>query len=125
MSEALAYAAAVVAIAWGAAHLVPTRAVVSGFGELTASNRLILTMEWVAEGATLIFIGILVAVTQSVGGIAAGSLSAAIKLVAAAMLLAMAVLTALTGARSDVVFFKICPVVKGVAALLLIASAVT
>src|SRR5215831_6068445 len=70
-----------------------------------------------------LFIGILVAVTQSVGSVAAASLSAAIKLVVAAMLTAMALLTALTGARSDVVFFKVCPVVKVVAATLLIASA--
>jgi hypothetical protein len=125
MSGILAYAAAAIAIIWGAAHLTPTRAVVAGFGELAISNRLILTMEWIAEGVTLIFIGILVAVTQSIGGAAGSSLSAAIKLTAAAMLMAMAVLTALTGARSNVVFFKICPVVKAVAAMLLIGSSLT
>jgi hypothetical protein len=43
---------------------------------------------------------------------------------AAGMLLVMAVLTAVTGARGSVVFFKICPVVKTVAAVLLLASIV-
>jgi len=42
---------------------------------------------------------------------------------AAIMLLAIAALTAVTGARTAVVFFKICPVLlSGTAALLLAAS---
>jgi hypothetical protein len=47
---------------------------------------------------------------------------AAVYGLAAAMLLAMAALTALTGARGLVVFFKICPLVKTTAAVLLLAS---
>lgn len=121
VSDILIYASAAIAVGWGVAHLAPTRAVVSGFGELAAGNRLILTMEWVGEGATLIFVGVLVAVVGSVGA-ATDQLATAIKLLAAGMLVAMAVLTATTGARSDVVFFKICPAVKAIAALLLLAS---
>lgn len=38
----------------------------------------------------------------------------------AVMFLIMAVLTAFTGARTKVIFFKICPVVKITAAILII-----
>lgn len=48
-----------VVVVWGIAHIIPTRTVVAGFGELTADNRRIITMEWVAEGLALIFIGVL------------------------------------------------------------------
>ena len=41
---------------------------------------------------------------------------------AAALLVALGVLTALTGARTRVVWFKICPVVMAVAAVLLLAA---
>jgi hypothetical protein len=123
VSGILTYASAAIAVGWGVAHLIPTRAVVSGFGALAAGNRLILTMEWVGEGMTLIFIGVLVAVVGSAGA-APDQLATAIKVLAAGMLMAMAVLTAATGARSDVVFFKICPAVKAIAALLLLASIV-
>ena len=124
VSGILTYATAAIAVSWGVAHLAPTRAVISGFGELATGNRLILTMEWVGEGVTLIFIGVLVAVVSAMGA-ATDQLTIAIKVLAAGMLVAMAVLTATTGARSDVVFFKICPAVKGIAALLLLGSIVT
>jgi hypothetical protein len=39
---------------WGVAHLFATRGVVAGFGELTAGNRRIITMEWIVEGVALI-----------------------------------------------------------------------
>jgi hypothetical protein len=106
------YASAAIAVGWGVACLAPTRAVVSGFGELAAGNRLILTMEWVSEGVTLIFVGVLVAVVGSVGA-ATDQLATAIKGLAAGMLVAMAVLTATTGARSDVVFSRSAPQSKG------------
>jgi hypothetical protein len=121
VSEILTYAAAAIVGAWGVAHLVPTRAVVAGFGDLTPTNRQVLTMEWVAEGLTLIFVGALAATVGAVGSPDA-PLAVAVKALAAGMLVAMALLTALTGARSGVVFFKACPAVKGMAALLLVLS---
>ncbi|MBO0684015.1 MAG: hypothetical protein J2P45_12715 [Candidatus Dormibacteraeota bacterium] len=124
VSQLLAYAAAAVAFGWGVAHLVPTRAAISGFGELAVGNRRILAMEWVAEGLTLIFIGVLAALAGSVGA-GTNQLAVAIKAAAAGMLVAMAVLTASTGARTEVVFFRICPLVKAAAALLLVASIIT
>jgi hypothetical protein len=57
MGEALAYLAAGVTAAWGVAHIMPTGRVVAGFGSLSRDNRLILTMDWVAEGFTLVLLG--------------------------------------------------------------------
>ena len=64
---------------------MPTGRVVAGFGSLSKDNRLILTMDRVAEGFTLVLLGVLVAVvtmrggsadpvTQAVYAVAAGAL---------------------------------------------------
>lgn len=45
---------------WGIAHLFPTKNVVKNFGDISADNKNIIAMEWVNEGATLIFLGLLV-----------------------------------------------------------------
>lgn len=120
MPEILAYVAGAVALAWGLAHLMPTARVVAGFGALSRDNRLILTMEWVAEGLALVFLGVLaVAVTAGSGA----EDSRLVYGLAAGMLLVMAAWTAATGARGSVVFFKLCPAVKSAAAALLIAAA--
>lgn len=44
--------------------------------------------------------------------------------VAAWLLLSLAVLTALTGARTPVIWFKICPVLLGTSARLLVIASV-
>ncbi len=120
MPEILAYVAGVIAVAWGIAHLMPTTKVVAGFGALSHYNRLILTMEWVAEGLALGFLGLLAVVVTL--GVSHGDRGLVYGLIAA-MLLVMAAWTAVTGARGSVVFFKLCPAVKSLAAALLIAAA--
>jgi hypothetical protein len=121
MGEALAYLAAGVTAAWGVAHIMPTGRVVAGFGNLSKDNRLILTMDWVAEGFTLVLLGVLVAVVTMRGG-SADPVTQAVYAVAAGALLVFAVWTAATAAWGWVIFFKICPVVKSLAAALLIAA---
>ncbi|MBM3156286.1 MAG: hypothetical protein FJ004_03260, partial [Chloroflexi bacterium] len=56
----LLYIGSAVAIVWGIAHIIPTKNVVNGFGQLSTDNKRIITMEWVAEGLTLCFVGALV-----------------------------------------------------------------
>ena len=41
---------------WGVAHLIPTKFVVQGFGNISPDNRRIITMEWIVEGVFLIFL---------------------------------------------------------------------
>jgi hypothetical protein len=123
MSDILAYVAGAIALAWGVAHLMPTPRVVAGDEPLTADNRQILTMEWVAEGLTLVFLGVLIVVVTTSGS-PSDAVRTAVTGLTAGMLLVMAGLTAATGARTRVVFFRICPIVKTAAAVLLVSSVV-
>ena len=123
MSAVLAYVAAVVIAAWGVAHAVPTRQVIAGFGPVSADNRRVIVQEWLAEAFTMWGIAAMVVAATAAGG-AATDVRAWVYRVAAALLVALGVLTALTGARTPVVWFKVCPVVMvGAAVLLLVASA--
>jgi hypothetical protein len=121
MSAAFAYLAAIIVVGWGIAHIMPTRSVVAGYGPLSQDNRLVLTMEWVAEGMTLIFLGLLTTVVTARGS-SGNDVLIAVYAITAAMLVAMAAWTGATGARTSVVFFKLCPVVKTIAAILLVAA---
>jgi hypothetical protein len=121
VEEVLAYVAAGLVGLWGVSHAIPTRAVVAGFGEISADNRRVLVQEWLAEAVTMWSFATLVIVVTAVGG---GTLVADWTYrVIAGGLLVLAVLTALTGARTRVVWFKICPVLlTSSAVLLLVAS---
>jgi hypothetical protein len=117
-----AYVASAVLVVWGIAHLAPTRRVAQSFGEITVDNRRILVMEWVAEGITHISLGILVAVVTVVDGVGDPAVPLVYGVVAS-VLVVLAGLTAVTGARTPVVWFRICPfVLSGAAALLALAS---
>jgi hypothetical protein len=110
-------------VAWGVAHVVPTRQVLAGFAQVSTDNRRIITQEWLAEGLTMWGIAGFVIAATTVTGSSDDRVWA--YRVAAGLLLAIGVLTALTGARTQVVWFKVCPVVMAAsAALLLTASAV-
>ncbi|HEY3089770.1 MAG TPA: hypothetical protein VGJ59_17105 [Jatrophihabitantaceae bacterium] len=106
--------------AWGIAHVLPTSRVVAGYADTSRDNRLVIAQEWIAEALTMWFVSALVLVITSVGD---GSTRAWVYRVCALLLLAVGTLTAATGARTSVVFFKICPVVlTSYAGLLLAAS---
>ena len=55
----LLYLGSIVITLWGVSHIIPTKSVVAGFGTLSSDNYRIITMEWVAEGLTMVFIGLL------------------------------------------------------------------
>jgi len=118
MSDTLVlYIGSILIFFWGIAHIIPTKAVVRGFGALSQENRRILTMEWVAEGLTLCFVGMLVLATTILGRPPSRA-SLIVYRGSSVMLLVMAGWTLLTGARTSVVPIKICPVVKTVVAIL-------
>ncbi len=94
---------------WGAAHVAAARGVVAGFGDLTPDNRRIITMEWVAEGLALCFVGVLVVATRLWAGGGAGRV---VYLASAAFLLVLAALSSFTGARTRIVPMKLCPYIK-------------
>ena len=122
IADILLYAGGGVITLWGIAHIVPTRAIVTGFGSISDDNKRIITMEWIAEGLTLVFIGVLVLLITILNG-SQTPVSLNVFRISAAMLLAMAVLSLFTGARTSIIPVKICPIVKtGVAILFLLGS---
>lgn len=123
MNEILLYIGSALLIVWGIAHIVPTRNVVNGFGQISADNKRIITMEWVAEGLTLCFIGLLVLFVTILGD-SQNDVSLIVFRASAGMLIAMAIWTALTGARTPIVPIKVCPVVKTIVAILFILGSV-
>ncbi len=92
---------------WGIAHLFATRGVIEGFGDLTADNRRIITMEWVAEGVALISTATFVATVTAIqpGGLA----SQAVYAVAIVTLLAFSAVSLFTGFKISFLPFKLCP----------------
>jgi hypothetical protein len=123
ISDILLYVGAGVITVWGIAHIIPTKAVVNGFGQISKDNRRIITMEWIAEGLTLCFIGLLVLFVTLWGG-SQNAVSTIVYRVSAAMLVVMALLTASTGARTSIIAIKICPAVKIAVAILFILGTV-
>lgn len=121
MNEILLYVGSAIIIIWGAAHIFPTKNIVAGFGELSTDNRRILIMEWIAEGLTMVFIGLLVLlVTLIFDG--QNEVAAFVYRASAVMLLVMAGLSAMTGARTSILPMKMCPYIKTVVAILLLVG---
>ena len=117
IDEVLIYIGAFIIVLCGIGHIAPTRPVVQGFGDISADNKKIITMEWIAEGLTLCFLGVLVGGITILGG-KANPVSTHVYLISAVMLLVMAGLSAFTGARTSIVPMKLCPYVKSAVAIL-------
>ena len=111
------YAGSALIVIWGIAHVIPTKSVVGGFGPISEDNKRIITMEWIAEGLTLCFVGLLVfLITISAG--AQNAVAVSVYRLSAGMLIVLAGLSLMTGARTAIVPMRLCPVVKTVAAVL-------
>jgi hypothetical protein len=123
MNEVLAYVAAGMVGLWGVAHAVPTRQVLAGFDPITLDNRRVLLQEWLAEAVTMWGLAATVIAATVVGG-AGSAVTIAVYRVVAGLLVALAVLTGLTGARTPVVWFKLCPVLLTASAALLVLASV-
>jgi hypothetical protein len=117
----LLFAGSVILLVWGIAHIIAARAVVKGFGAISEDNKKFILMEWVAEGLTLCFIGVLVFLTNILGG-TTNEVSRVVFRISAGMLLVMATWTALTGARTSNIPTKICPVILSAVAVIYVVS---
>lgn len=120
MASALAFVAAALVALWGVAHIIPTRQVVAGFAPIEPDNRRVLTQEWIAEAFTMWGLALIVAAATLAGS--GTSVAAWVYRAAAVLLVGLAILTALTGARTPVIWFKICPVLLTSSALLLLTA---
>ena len=123
VSDILLYIGAVIITLWGIAHIIPNKAIVNGFGAISEDNKKIITMESIAEGITLCFLGVLVILVTSLSD-SQSQAAYIVYLACAVMLLVMAILTSVTGARTPAVWYKICPAVKTVVAALFILGSV-
>lgn len=119
MNVLLLMTGAVFTIVWGVAHLFPTKSVVKGFGEISEDNKRIITMEWINEGLTLIFLGLLI-ILSTILGEAGSQLTFVIHLAVSTMLIAMSILSLFTGFKISFIPFKLCPVIFSLSAILIL-----
>jgi len=112
----LLYAASIILIFWGIAHIMPIRTVVRGFGEISLDNKRIIAQTWVSEGLALVFIGMLVLLV-TIYGEQGATVSNIVYWCCSAMLGLLALWHLPTGARTPILPMKIC-----VAILLLTAG---
>lgn len=116
----LFYLAALLTALWGIGHLFPTRSVVVGFGDISRDNRHIITMEWIGEGITLIFIGLTVAVVTMVNS--TNAVSEVVYWICFAELNLMSAVSLFTGFKVDFIAFKLCPLIFTGSSLLILAG---
>jgi hypothetical protein len=120
MSSAFAFIAAALIGLWGVAHAIPTRQVIAGFAPIETDNRRVLTQEWLAEAFTMWGLAAIVLAATLTGNDT--DVAAWVYRAAAGLLVGLAVLTAVTGARTAVIWFKICPVLLTTSAILLLVA---
>jgi hypothetical protein len=119
----LLYLGAALLVLWGIAHIIPTRNVVAGFGALSEDNRINITMEWVAEGLALAFVGVLVALVTLVGG-ADDPVTRVVVGAVVGFCIVMGGWTFIVGRHSTILPIRLCPLVLTAAAMLLVLGIV-
>lgn len=123
INDLLLYMGSAVIIIWGVAHIIPTKAVVKGFGKISDQNRRIITMEWVAEGMALCFIGILVLLITIFEG-SENPASIFAYRVSAVMTFVVGLWTFIMGWKTSIVPIKICPLILTCVAVLFFLGSV-
>ncbi|MBN2170139.1 MAG: hypothetical protein JW819_02320 [Candidatus Krumholzibacteriota bacterium] len=117
-NPSLLFMGAIGIIAWGLAHLFATKPVITGMGDLDRDHERILIMEWISGGFFLCFIGVVVLLAVLLVRPGDHS-SAAICQASAIALLVHTVISLMSGAQTNLLPLKICPLVTGVAAALI------
>lgn len=120
MKKRLLYIAGTLTLLWGISHLFPTAGIVEDFGDISSDNKLIITMEWINEGATLIFLGLLTIIVTKTDSESLLAKNVYISIVT--MLFSLAVISLFTGFRIDFLPFKLCPVIFSTSAILIIVG---
>jgi hypothetical protein len=113
----LLYLAALLTTAWGVSHLFPTKNVVKGFGDISLDNRRIITMEWINEGATLIFIGMLTAAVTLVDP--TSLVAHTVYWLAIGMLVVLSIISLFTGSKINFLPYRLCPIIFTGSAILI------
>lgn len=105
----LLYLASLLLVVWGVAHLFPTKNVVKGFGAISLDKQRVLTMEWINEGATLIFIGVLTAAVTLADP--TSGVTRTVYWLAILMLNALSIISLFTGFRVNFLPYRLCPII--------------
>ena len=123
LNEVLLYTGAILIFLWGAAHMFPTRAIVNGFGAISPENRRIITMTWIGEGLTMMFVGMLVTLVTMLSD-SLFVVTIIVYRMSALLLLGMALLSLFTGAKTSILPMKLCPFFKSASAFLFLAGTI-
>ncbi|MBU0490810.1 MAG: hypothetical protein KKA73_21425 [Chloroflexi bacterium] len=118
VNQILLYLGSCFLLFWGIAHLFPTRSIVAGFGDISPDNKRIITMEWIIEGAALIFIAVVVATVTFIDQ--SSAVSQAVYWLTFVMLNALSVISLFTGFKVNYLPFKLCPVIFTTASVLIL-----
>jgi len=120
-NQAFLFAGSVLLLFWGIAHLFPTKNVVEGFGDISLDSQRIITMEWIIEGVSLIFIGLLVASVTYVDY--TSLVSKTVYRFSFLMLVALTIISMMTGFKINFAPYKLCPAIFITSAILIILGA--
>ena len=123
LANTLIYVGASLPLLWGIAHLFPTKSVVRGFGDISADNKNIITMEWIIEGVVLIFIGSLIVLVTVIDS--ANIISKTVYAASSVCLVVLAIISLMTGFKIQFLPFKLCPIIFVTSATLIICGLVT
>ncbi len=116
------YLGAALTALWGIAHLFPTKSVVEGFGDISIDNKRIITMEWIVEGVSLFFMGLLVATVTFIDPLSL--VSRAVYILIILGLLVLATVSLFTGFKVNFLPYKLCPFIFIVSAVLIFIGGV-
>jgi hypothetical protein len=121
-NQVLLYSGSFFLLFWGIAHLFPTRSVVKGFGDISIDNKRIITMEWIIEGVSLIFIGVVVSCVTFLDYTSV--ISKTIYWIVFVMLNTLSAISLLTGFRIGFLPYKLCPVIFTLASILILMGSI-
>jgi len=119
INSILLFTGSITVIIWGIAHLFPTKSVVKGFGDISIDNKNILKMEWVTEGFSLIFTGVLL-LSVTIIGDNENIISRIVYITSSVFLFSMAILSFLTGYKVNFLPYKLCPIIFLISGILIL-----
>lgn len=134
VEDVLLYLGSALLAVWGVAHSFPTRDIVQDFGEdVSKDNQRIIAMEWINEGATLIFLGALTAAVTAVHNEEsdkydnendhANDVAFTAYICVVIMLNVMSIISLSTGFKIKFLPFKLCPIIFTGSSGLILAGA--
>jgi hypothetical protein len=122
MNIILLYIGSALLVLWGIGHLIPTRNVVKDFGDISTNNKNILIMEWINEGVTLIFLGILTALVTYIDSTSLLAWYTYLSVII--FLVVLSLISLFSGFKVDFLPYKLCPVIFTASAVLILIGGI-